>query len=359
MTTLSLPLSLLITLLLTSFFCLALQPLALRLGLVDEPDARKRHHGPVPLIGGMAMILGFAFSLMLLDMPLTPWRALFVGMGVLLLVGLFDDAHEISPGSRFMAQIGVALLMALWGQVYLDNLGDLCGLGSIALGWLAVPVTVFAAVGVMNAVNLSDGMDGLAGSLSLVSLGALALVAWQAGATAPLALLLLLLTSILGFLLFNLRTPWLPRARIFMGDSGSLVLGFAIAWFAIALTQGEQRVLAPVTVLWLCAVPLLDTVVSLLRRALKGRSLMQPDCGHLHHILLAAGFSVSQTLAVMVGFALMAALFGLYGHYAAWPESLMFLLFLLLFGGVFGVIRRAWRVKCLLGRTLAHGDLHG
>lgn len=340
---------------LSGFFCLALQPLALHWGLVDEPDARKRHHGPVPLVGGIAMMLALFFALMLLDMPLTPWRPLFVGMAILLLVGLFDDARELHPRNRLLAQVGVALLMVFWGKVYLTDLGDLLGLGTLTLGWLALPVTVFAVVGVINAVNLSDGMDGLAGSLALVTLGSMALVTQQ---TNLLNLLILLMAVILGFLLFNLRSPWLAKAQIFMGDGGSLVLGFAIAWFAVALTQGEQRVIAPVTVLWLCAVPLFDTVASLLRRALNHRALMQPDRGHFHHILLAAGFSVPQTWVTMVSFAALCALFGLYGHYAHWPEPLMFSLFLVIFALFFAVMRRAWRVKCLLGRMLAHGDGH-
>ncbi len=356
--TLDISLNFWIALGLSGFFCLALQPLALHWGLVDEPDARKRHHGPVPLVGGLAMVLALFFALMLTDLPLTPWRPLFVGIAILLLVGLFDDAHELHPRNRLLAQIGAALLMVFWGQVYLTDLGDLGGMGHLELGWLTVPVTVFAVVGVINAVNLSDGMDGLAGSLALISLGSLAVVARDAGQTAPLTLLLLFGAVILGFLALNLRSPWLARAQIFMGDGGSLMLGFVIAWFAVALTQGEQRVLAPVTVLWLCAIPLFDTVASLLRRALNRRALMQPDRGHFHHILLAAGLTVPQTWGVMVSLALLCALFGLQGHYAHWPEPVMFGLFLAVFALFFAIVRRAWRVKCLLGRVLAHGDGH-
>ncbi|MCG6862624.1 MAG: undecaprenyl/decaprenyl-phosphate alpha-N-acetylglucosaminyl 1-phosphate transferase, partial [Chromatiaceae bacterium] len=223
---------------------------------------------------------------------------------------------------------------------------------TLSLGILAVPVTLFAAVGVMNAVNMADGLDGLAASLVLITITALWVIAWSRGDVRVIGVLGVLGATIFAFLLFNLRLD--GRALVFMGDAGSLFLGFVLAWFLVRLSQGEQRLLAPVTALWLLALPLIDTVSLMVRRMLLGRSPFTADREHFHHILLAAGFSPKQTLALMVLLGFTAAGVGLAGHFLGIPERWMLLGFLGLFTLHFWMIMRAWRLKRFLARPLLH-----
>ena len=132
-------------------------------------------------MGGVSIFIGFVFGVLLLDVPLSGFRALFLASGVLVLIGVLDDVHELSSSSRFVAQIIAALIMIYYGNIYLLSLGELVTSDELFLGSYAVPLTIFATVGVVNAMNMTDGMDGLAGSLFLVVFGALAWYCYQAG----------------------------------------------------------------------------------------------------------------------------------------------------------------------------------
>lgn len=252
---------------------------------------------------------------------MSPFKALFAGAIVLVVVGVLDDHRDLSARSRFVAQIGAGLLMALWGGVLLADLGYLLSNQLWVLGLLAIPVTVFATVGVINATNMIDGLDGLAASLVLVTIGALMLVAWHGAATTELGILTVLAGVTLGFLVFNLRRR--GPALVFMGDAGSMFLGFVLVWFLVAFTQGSDRLMAPTTALWLFALPLIDTFQVIIKRAAQGRSPFSADRAHCHHVLQDAGLSRRQTLAAMVGLALAAAAAGLAGHWLAVPEPWM------------------------------------
>lgn len=328
-----------------------LEPAARHIGLVDHPGGRKAHQSPTPLIGGIAMSIGFAFSVLWLDVPISDYRLLFAGVLILVTVGALDDAHELSARARFIAQIAAGLIMTLGAGVVLEDLGQLALPGHLlTLGILSVPATVFATVGVINAVNMSDGLDGLAASLMLVAVSALILIAASRGDASNLSVLTLLAGALLAFLMFNLRLH--GSALVFMGDAGSMFLGFVLTWFLVELSQGENRLLAPVTALWIFALPLIDTVSMMLRRALLGRSPFSADREHFHHILIAAGFTAKQTLLVMLALAVTAASIGLAGHFAGAAEHWMLVAFLGLFVLHFGVVMRAWRVKRFLNKPL-------
>lgn len=159
--------------------------------------------------------------------------------------------------SRFAAQIAAAAMMTLWGGVTLQDLGQLLSAEPALLGAWAVPFTVFAVVGVINAFNMLDGMDGLAGTYALLAFTPLATAAVIADATVSAVALFTLSAAVAAFLLANLRLPGRPRALVFMGNSGSLFLGLALAWFLVSLSQGEAPVIAPVTALWILAIPLM------------------------------------------------------------------------------------------------------
>lgn len=328
-----------------------LQPVARHIGLVDHPGGRKIHAHPTPLIGGVAMALAFAFSVTWLPGPLGDYRLLFAGSMLLVTLGVLDDLHELPPRVRLWAQVAAGLIMTLGAGVVLRDLGQLAAPGPVVtLGIFAVPLTVFATVGVINAVNMSDGIDGLAASLLLLAVLSLCLICWVGGNLASLGILVLLAGVLLAFLIFNLRRN--GNALIYMGDAGSMFLGFVLAWLLVKFSQGPERLLAPVTALWIFALPLIDTVSMMLRRALLGRSPFLADREHFHHILLAAGYSPKQTLGLMVLVAATAAGVGLAGHFLGVAEHWMFYGFVALFAAHFRLIMKAWRVKRFLNRSL-------
>lgn len=328
-----------------------LEPVARHIGLVDHPRVDKVHDLPTPLVGGIAMFIAFALAVLSFDVSLSPYRLLFAGALILVVVGVLDDFREFSPRQRFAAQIAASLTMTVGAGVVIGDLGRLISPDwTLSLGVLAVPVTLFSTVGVINAVNMSDGLDGLAASLVLVTVGALGVAAWTGGKPEAMGILILLSAVLLAFLVFNLRRY--ERALVFMGDAGSMFLGFVLAWFLIRFSQGEDRLMAPVTALWIFAVPLIDTVSIMLRRMLLGRSPFLGDREHLHHMLLAAGFTPKQALTLMLLLALAAAVVGLTGEFAGISEHWMFLGFLALFGLHFRIIQRSWRKHRFLNRPL-------
>jgi UDP-GlcNAc:undecaprenyl-phosphate GlcNAc-1-phosphate transferase len=207
---------------------------------------------------------------------------------------------------------------------------------------LAAPLTVFAVVGLINSVNMIDGMDGLAGSVALVALGWYGAAAMLSGLESQAIMAWLLCGAVAGFLALNLRLPWQPRARVFLGDAGSTLLGFTLAWFAIDLTQGPFRTMPPIAALWVVLLPLADTVSLMARRRARGQSAFHADREHIHHFLLAKGFSVSQSLAILVGVSTLFGAIGVLGWRLGVPEPVQFYAFAGLFFGYHGWIKRSW-----------------
>ena len=319
---------------------LLLREPAARLGLIDMPGGRKEHHGATPIIGGIAMFVAFMSGVLTSGEPLNEFYALFAGLLTLVLIGLLDDLNGLSVRSRFFAQILAALLMTSWGGVVVGDLGNLFGGGSVDLQDWAIPFTVFSVIGVINAFNMTDGADGLAGGVSLVVLGLFGSVALFFGMVLHATLIFTLAGAVLGFLVFNIRSPWRKQASIFMGDAGSLMLGFALVWFGVDLS----RIITPVAVVWIFAIPLMDTVSCMLRRILKGRSPFSADKEHLHHVFMRAGLSVSGAVWLIMLISFLMGLTGLVGWYYEVPEYVMFYTFMLLFAGYHFGMSHAWKL---------------
>lgn len=330
------------------------RPVASRIGLVDQPGGRKNHKQATPLIGGVTIFCAFLMLLLTQELPLGQWRAFFLAGAAVLIVGLLDDFQETPTWSRFAAQIGASLIIVLWGGVELRNLGALFGSGDVALGFLAVPFSIFCSVGVINATNMLDGLDGLAGGLLLIFFGTLLVLAWQSGMQQDATILLLLCGTLVGFLLFNFRFSASRPASVFLGDAGSLFLGLAVTWFLIRFTQDPINLLRPITAIWLFALPIMDTVAIMSRRVMRGRSPFSPDREHFHHILLVAGFSVRTTMFIMLGISLLMAAIGLAGEWAGIPEIVMFYLFLAIFAVYFWGMHHAWKIMKALRRVHDH-----
>lgn len=325
-------------------------------GVMDQPGGHKQHDTSTPFVGGVGVMTALISALYLTRfyfpvVAQAPLDAIALGAGVIFLTGLADDIWQLNFKTRFLFQAVVALYMVFMGGVVLGDLGELIPGQRLELGMLAIPFTVFATIGVINALNMIDGIDGLSGSLSLVSLMLTGLVALLAGNDAYVTLAIALIGGVAGFLYYNLRYPTNKRARVFLGDNGSMLLGFLFAWMFIGLSQGPHRAMTPVTALWLFAMPLMDTVGVMLRRIWMSKSPFRSDRNHLHHLFLRAGFRVSDTVILL---ALIQLLFGLVGVAGLWlrvPDSLMFAGFLLTFAIYFYIIARPWRfvpsLRCL------------
>lgn len=342
--------------LLSALIIVALRVPAARLQLVDHPQGRKRHGESVPVTGGLAIMIGFFTVMGLAAATVDVHRVLLIVMVSLAAVGLYDDRHGGSARAKLVAQIMAALAMTLWGNQLLHSLGDILAIGSIELRVWSIPVTVFAAVAVVNGINMLDGVDGLAGGIVAVMLAYFALFAWLLGDARSLTLIAVLLGSVAGFLFFNAPHPWRGRLRTFMGDTGSLALGFAVAWFSLELSQYERAV-PPVVMLWVAAVVLFDLFTVTLRRVLRGRNPLIGDRAHVHHILLRKGMSPGKVAATLVGANALLGAIGTAGWLVGVPEAWLFAGFIavgLVYCAVFlrpgRLIRRVGRRRAMARR---------
>lgn len=332
----------------TIVFILLFSKHAARIGLVDIPGGRKNHDGAVPIVGGIAIFVAFVFSALACGQPLGSFQSFFVNLLLLVVVGTLDDLHDLSARSRFLAQMVAALLMTSWGGVIINDLGDLFGTGTVYLHNWAIPFTVFCVIGVINAFNMIDGVDGLAGGLAFIALILFGSAALHSGLTVHATLIFLLASALLGFLVFNMRSPWRSTAAVFMGDAGSMMLGYVLARFAVDLTDSDSKALTPITAVWILAVPLMDTINTMVRRMLKGRSPFSADREHLHHIFLRAGYSVPRTVAIILLVSLMLGMIGLAGWHYGVPEYIMFYVFVLVFALYSWVISHAWKMMKII-----------
>jgi UDP-GlcNAc:undecaprenyl-phosphate/decaprenyl-phosphate GlcNAc-1-phosphate transferase len=332
------------------FFLFVLRPAASWVGLLDNPDHRKLHNGAVPLIGGLSVFLGVLLAWMIW-MPMAGPHGLFIiCAAVLVMVGAADDARDLPAKFRLGVQVVLGGVLTLGSGFSLSTFGNLLGLGEIGLGPMGPFITIAAVIGATNAFNMVDGIDGLAGALSLVTLGSLAILfAAPAGFMHELALTLGIACALVPYLMANLRIPPFRR-RIFMGDAGSMFIGFAVVWLLVNATQPGQMAMRPVTALWIIAIPLMDMVAIMIRRARKGQSLMKPDREHLHHIFMRAGFSDREALLLITAFALLFASIGLMGEVLRIPEWIMFTGFVVVFALYDWALVHVWRLLVIFRR---------
>ncbi|HEX3694811.1 MAG TPA: MraY family glycosyltransferase [Polyangia bacterium] len=291
---------------LMSMLCAAaLTPLvrtiALRLGVLDHAlSSRKIHGRPVPRLGGIAMVISFYVPLLALYFFRSEVGrlfliegnqaiGLFVGGIMIALLGVYDDLRGAGAKRKFAVQFAVAGLLYYLG-FRIDNLANPFG-APIPLGWVGMPFTLLWMVGVINAMNLIDGLDGLAGGVALVAVTTTFLIALQRGHPLMILFSAALGGSILGFLFYNFNP-----ASIFMGDTGSMFLGFVLAASAIQTNQKSSTAVAVLIPAIALGLPILDTLLAMSRRAVRGRPLFRADKEHIHHRLLALGLSHRQAV---------------------------------------------------------------
>ena len=339
---------------------IVLIPAAKKVGLVDHPGERKVHESVTPLTGGPAIYLTLA-AFLAWHFPDDRFvQALLAGGTLIFLSGLADDRRHLSPVVRFLIQVAACLVMVYHGGVYLEDFGRLFFDDVLELGFLAVPITIFAALGVINAFNMIDGMDGLSGGIFMVAAAGMAMYAGFAGAETMHWVLLVAIFSVLGFMLLNARFPWNEKARVFLGDSGSTLMGFILAWCFIALgndlNETGHRAYMPMTAVWLLAIPLMDTSTLIWRRWRAGQSAFEADQHHLHHAYLRAGFSTGQTWLNIMLMAIAAAVMGAGFELSGLADYFSFWFFLLCAFVYFLYMRKSWHIQRFLGRDFIYND---
>ena len=335
------------TFIIATVVLLLLIPRAAAIHLVDHPGGRKEHARVTPLIGGAGIAVTlFAALFWLQPAYLT---GLAFALAIIVTVGIADDIHEIPPLPKFLAQAAACLVMVFIANVKLHSVGNLIGTGPIGMWVFVIPMSVFAVIGVINAINMSDGIDGHAGSIGLVAFVAYAFVARESGLWDQYKILLAAAGAVAAFLLLNARWPWNAHARTFLGDSGSMLLGFLIGWFAIDLSAGNgapnngTRSFAPICALWVIMMPLCDCVSLMIRRKLAGTSMFVADRQHWHHYLLNRGLRPGQANAVSALVNAICAVIGIMGWKLGVPEPAMFAGFVALFIGYHLHMRHAFR----------------
>ena len=289
--------------LISGFLSLLLQPLIIivskKYKWFDKPDERKIHTNEISRLGGIGIFAAFFASFTLAFFLISELRLevisnipVLVGLGLIFITGLLDDFYNIRARMRFVLQLSVAVALAVFG--YKFDAVWLPAAGTIQLGWFAYPLTVLWIVGVINAVNMIDGMDGLCGGISLIALFSFGLILVNRGQIQGSAIAIILSGSIVGYLFYNF-----PPAKIFMGDSGSNMLGYALA----VLPLLEKNSISTGTMLWIAPtillLPIFDVFAAMWRRLRQGNSIMSPDRWHIHHKLMHLGFSNRAILALI------------------------------------------------------------
>ncbi len=273
---------------------------ALSANVVDNPDERKVHSQQTPRLGGIAIFMAFLFSMLVFAELTAEVRGILAGGLILFCTGLIDDLVGISPRRKFLGEIAACLMAVVMGNLTITRLGDLFGFGEIVLPiWFAIPFTVFAAVGVINALNLIDGLDGLSGGVASIALVSFFMLAWGDGNLSATVISAGLFGALMGFLKYNVYP-----AKIFMGDAGSLSLGFVLAFIAIGITQEPGSRISPIAPLLILGVPIIDTLIVMGRRILEGTSPFAPDKTHVHHKFLDLGFQHRVTVVLIYGLSL-------------------------------------------------------
>ncbi|MCK3655516.1 undecaprenyl-phosphate alpha-N-acetylglucosaminyl 1-phosphate transferase [Pasteurellaceae bacterium Macca] len=331
--------------------CLTLtvmRPVAEWVGLVDKPNFRKRHQGVIPLIGGIALYLGnVAFYLLEWEQMRLP--ALYLSaLTILLVIGVLDDRFDISPFLRAGIQACLAGAM-IYSGLAIENLGQLIAPFSLEIGALGVALTVFITIGVINAFNMIDGIDGLLAGLSSVSFAGLGTLMWLDEQYALAYWCFGIIVILTPYAMFNLSV-FGARWKVFMGDSGSTLIGFTIIWILLLSTQGQGHPISPITGLWLIAVPLIDMVAVFFRRLKKGKSPFRPDRLHIHHLMMRAGLTSRQALGVITLGAGLCAMIGVLSEVYYWNQWMMFIGFIALFFLYSYSIVHAWRITRFVRR---------
>ncbi|MFD0696810.1 MraY family glycosyltransferase [Paenibacillus sp. GCM10027628] len=271
-------------------------------GAVDAPNHRKVHTRIMPRLGGLAIFLAFVGAYFVISPALDVVNSdaafgLLIGGFVIVVTGALDDRFQLSPKWKLLGQLIAACIVVAFG-LKIDLVNIPFGTTNFNIGWLSIPITILWIVGVSNAINLIDGLDGLSAGVSGIATTTILVLALMMGNVTVILLSVILLGSIVGFMFFNFHP-----AKIFMGDSGALFLGFALATLSI-LGFKQAAVVSLLIPIMILGVPLSDTFFAIMRRYVNKLPISAPDKSHLHHCLLQLGFSHRTSVLIIYGIAL-------------------------------------------------------
>ncbi|WP_163969564.1 glycosyltransferase family 4 protein [Oceanobacillus halotolerans] len=266
--------------------------LAIKIGAVDQPNNRKVHKKIMPRLGGLAIFISFLIGvLVFLPETIKAWPILVGGI-LIVAIGMLDDLYELTAKAKFTGQV-VAALVTVLGGVQIEFMTLPFG-ERIEFGLIGIPITILWIVGVTNAINLIDGLDGLAAGVSSIVLLTISAMAISMGNMLIALIGFILLGSTLGFLVYNFHP-----AKIFMGDTGSLFLGYMVSVLAVMGLFKNVAVFSLIVPIIILGVPILDTTLAIIRRIIHKKPLSAPDKSHLHHCLIQLGFSHRQTVILI------------------------------------------------------------
>lgn len=322
-------------------------PVAPFLGLIDTPCSRKKHIGEIPIVGG----LGIYTSIFVCTIAFTKFQVELISIitlgGILTTIGTIDDRYGLSPRLRLIIQFCAGGLLACGANIKLSSLGNVFDLGIIQTGLLAIPLTAIGTAALTNAYNMTDGIDGLAASLGIVSFLALITCLNDILTAAELKVLSFYIFALFTYLIFNFAIKPLTPIKVFMGDAGSMFIGFSIGAFCIYFSQKPEYELAPTTTLWFVAVPLYDMIATMIRRIRKGQNPFYPDRTHLHHLLMHLGLSGKQALSTIILFSITLSGIGTLINSYKIADHFSFLGFIVVFIVYLQIILHAWKFKRL------------
>lgn len=344
---------------LTVLCTLVLGRAAPRLGLLDVPDARKAHARTTPVVGGIAIVAGLALTVVPAAIATVPAETALklvsnhagylMGVLLLVLVGAIDDRLPIPARYKLLVQLIACTLVVFVDRTVIGDIGVNLGGMKISLGGLAPPFTVLVMLTIANAYNMIDGVDGLAGGITLVGLALMAKAVIAARFLSDALFMMALTGALSAFLVFNFPLLKNRPARVFLGDAGSLFLGFTLAYLTIELSSLPFRVFKPSTALWFFFIPVVDTIWLYLRRSYYGRTPFAPGRDHIHHLLLQH-FDVRTTTWILTGASALlgggAYLAERLGVWNLWPIA-AFVVAFLLYGAV---THKAWRAAWVRSR---------
>lgn len=320
------------------------------IGLVDKPDYRKHHQGLIPLVGGISVYVSLCFAFLIAREPIVHSTLYLFCAGVLVFIGALDDRFDISVKVRAIIQALLGIVMMTFARLYLQSFGHVLGNWEIQLGPLGYLITLFAVWATINAFNMIDGIDGLLGGLSCVSFGALGILLYLNSHVELAFWCFAMIAAIVPCIFLNLGMLG-HRYKVFMGDSGSTLIGFTTIWLLVKSSQGKSSSITPVTALWIIAIPLMDMVVIMYQRLRKGINLFAPDRQHIHHLIVRAGCTPRQAFVLITLVSVLLATIGVISErLSVVPEWAMLILFFLAFSLYAYCIKRAWRITCYIKR---------
>ena len=297
--------------------------LAFKIGALDYPNDRKIHNKITPRLGGLSIYFSFCIGAMIM-IPGAIHSSFILGSVIIVVIGILDDIYQLSAAYKFLGQLVSALLVTLMGGIQIEFINFPFG-NQLEFGSFSTPLTILWIIVIINAINFIDGLDGLAAGVSSIALFSITVMSSIQGNTYVMIISLILMASTLPFLLFNFHP-----AKVFMGDTGSMFLGYMIAILSISGFKNITFIslIVPIIIL---GVPISDVFFSILRRIIKKKPITKPDKSHIHHCFLNLGFTHKQTVLVIYSISMLFGLTGLVLSVSTIWVSLLILSCMLIF----------------------------